>query len=174
MTPKKTTIEELEKFLKTLNIHNKDLNICFHDHLAARHIRDFIYQAYELGRKEYKDLGVENFAKMAEKIFINAMEKYKDTNKKEENYWETCGREAREIMGKEEEKEFEECPRCGGAEWSVPEFICVKCHWQHPVGKSSSKKDIVNPKKEHCKDWFKCKTDESILNVKLIQIMWKD
>ncbi len=28
---------------------------------------------------------------------------------------------------------IEKCPRCGGQEWSIPEWICDKCHWQDPT-----------------------------------------
>lgn len=38
----------------------------------------------------------------------------------------------------EEHKWIKECPRCGGRSWSIPEYICDKCHWQDPTVQSSS------------------------------------
>lgn len=36
---------------------------------------------------------------------------------------------------KEKYKFIEKCPRCGNNEFSVPEYICDKCHWQDPIVK---------------------------------------
>ncbi len=33
-------------------------------------------------------------------------------------------------------KIIDTCPRCGGHEFKIPEFECVKCHWQDPYAKS--------------------------------------
>jgi len=38
------------------------------------------------------------------------------------------------------EEWIEKCPRCGGQEFSIPEYICDKCHWQDPV--------VANPLEE--------------------------
>jgi len=43
---------QLKKFLKTLKIHNKDLGICFNDHLAVFHLEKLIHSAVEEARKD--------------------------------------------------------------------------------------------------------------------------
>jgi len=36
---------ELDIFLATLKIHNKDLDVCFYDALAVRHLKQLMYKA---------------------------------------------------------------------------------------------------------------------------------
>ena len=43
----KETIEELKEFLRTLNIHNKDLEVCFGDAVASLHIEGLFLQALQ-------------------------------------------------------------------------------------------------------------------------------
>jgi len=42
-----------------------------------------------------------------------------------------------------EEKWIQECPRCGGREWTIPEYICDKCKWQDPNCKSSPTQNSI-------------------------------
>ena len=44
---KKTILKELENFLETLNIHNRKLNICFYDAVAANHILELSSKALD-------------------------------------------------------------------------------------------------------------------------------
>lgn len=74
-----------------------------------------------------------------------------------------CGAESLEYCEKcmepffpqEKEEWIQECPRCGGREWSIPEYICDKCHWQDPTVKKvdSTESWIQKNFKEESINW---------------------
>ena len=41
-------------------------------------------------------------------------------------------------MTKKIEKLIDTCPRCGGHEFKIPEYICDKCKWQDPSCKMTN------------------------------------
>jgi len=65
----KHTTEEIETFLKTLNVHNKDIKACFNDALVRRHIVELMETALSNAEQRGVSKSIEYATKDAEYHF---------------------------------------------------------------------------------------------------------
>ncbi len=79
---------------------------------------------------------------------------HEDKSKCEGDLCSKCGKPFTSSPSKDE-RWVEKCPRCGGQEFTIPEFICDKCHWQDPT--------VVGSKDERLREMSKNEIIEKAL-----------
>ena len=73
MLESKKMCKELKYFLERLKIHNKDIESCFNDALAASHIQDLFSKALTDQKQEFRDM-IKRMKKYYEKKEINILD----------------------------------------------------------------------------------------------------
>ena len=126
---KKEQEKELRDFLETLNIHNKDLKICFNDALAVSHIERLISKLLKEQRES--PMGVSQWKKHGKK---HGYWEYFNKQQREEDISE-LGYEIEAIFSKHkipcicpkggiiDEEKMLVCNECEGSEWTLPQSL---------------------------------------------------